>query len=359
MSNELVLSFLTMDSFLDKAHERVIELYNRKLPAQRTREWYQARTESITASDLANVLPMSKTICDFYVTEFGLHDTFSYSEKKTCNKYSTLRETIIKKTEMNAQHNIRADKKDTLPSDAIMHGQMFEPVSQMIYSQIKGEDILEVGLVKHPSIGFIAASPDGIAVQSGTMLEIKCPSKRPVTNIPPLWYWIQMQAQMECCNLTMCDFFDCQFVKYLFEDEWRHDATQWLTTNADSKQHKYGILLEDPSASQDKRYIYAPVTTVTPDQFDKWVSEEQSQKKGLKPIYYALEEYYLTPVRKQPNWLEVVLPKIEEAWNLITFFRARENADAYLEFINGGKKRQMKPREVKNELEGTFVQCLC
>jgi putative phage-type endonuclease len=303
---------------------------------------------------------MSQDICEFYVSEFSLHDTFKYNAKKCCNKYSTLRDTVIKKTEMNAQHNVRSDKKDTFPSDAIMHGQMFEPVSQMIYSQIKGEDILEVGLVKHPSIGFIAASPDGIAVETGTMLEIKCPSKRPVSNVPPLWYWIQMQAQMECCNLTVCDFFDCQFVKYLFDDEWQEDAEKWHKENPESRYHKFGILLEKPNAPMESKYLYAPVSTVTPMQFETWASQEQEQNPVLKRVYYSLAEFHLTPVRKQPKWLEVVLPKIEEAWNLVTFFRAKENAEKYREFITGGK-RQMKPRdETKGgATSGMFIQCLC
>lgn len=360
LANQLSLFFIEMEDFMHKAHDRVIELYNRKLPAQRTAEWYKARTESITASDLANVFPMSREICEFYVNEFNLSESFTYSTKKGCNKYSTLRDLVIKKTEMGAEHRVRSEKKDNFPSDAIMHGQMFEPVSQMIYSQIKQEDILEVGLVKHPEISFLAASPDGIAVQSGTMLEIKCPSKRPVSNVPPLWYWIQMQAQMECCNLTMCDFFDCQFVKYLFADEWRKDADEWMKDNPDTKHHQYGILMEVDTMCSDKEYIYAPVDTVTPDQFEEWAAKQEEEDPSHKRVYYTLHKYHLTAVRKQPNWLEVTLPKIEEAWNTITYYRAKENAEKYQEFIAKKTRASNSNGSGANRfLQGTLSECLC
>jgi hypothetical protein len=118
--------------------------------------------------------------------------------------------------------------------------------------------------VKHPSVAFLAASPDGISMQTGTMLEIKCPSMRPVTNIPPLWYWIQMQAQMECCGLDICDFFDCEFVKYLFYDEWKVDA---LKEEPDDF-HRFGIAIN----TGKNVYEYAPVSVVRVEEFESWAS---------------------------------------------------------------------------------------
>ena len=38
------------------------------------------------------------------------------------------------------------------------------------------------------------------------MLEIKCPPIRKFTTEVPEHYWIQMQGQLETCDLEECDF---------------------------------------------------------------------------------------------------------------------------------------------------------
>ena len=38
------------------------------------------------------------------------------------------------------------------------------------------------------------------------MLEIKCPTKRPITGFIPEYYHYQVQGQLEVCNLNYCDF---------------------------------------------------------------------------------------------------------------------------------------------------------
>ena len=61
------------------------------------------------------------------------------------------------------------------------------------------------GCIRHPTINFLAASPDGID-EDGTMIEIKCVYSRKITGIPKKVYYDQMQLQMEVCNLNKCIF---------------------------------------------------------------------------------------------------------------------------------------------------------
>ena len=49
------------------------------------------------------------------------------------------------------------------------------------------------------------------------MLEIKNIVNREITGIPKKEYWVQMQLQMEVCNLPECDFLETRFKEY--EDE--------------------------------------------------------------------------------------------------------------------------------------------
>jgi hypothetical protein len=49
------------------------------------------------------------------------------------------------------------------------------------------------------------------------MLEVKNIVNRDINGIPKEDYWIQMQLQLECCNLEYCDFVETRFKEY--EDE--------------------------------------------------------------------------------------------------------------------------------------------
>jgi hypothetical protein len=82
---------------------------------------------------------------------------------------------------------------------------------------------------KTPKYDYIAASPDGINVDSnneryGRMVEIKNIYNREIDGIPTDNYWIQMQFQMEVCDLDECDFFETRMKEYS-EEEFYADTT--------------------------------------------------------------------------------------------------------------------------------------
>ena len=56
--------------------------------------------------------------------------------------------------------------------------------------------------------------------QINKLLEIKCPLYRTITGEIPLYYWIQMQIQMEVCNMPECDYFECNFRQYADKNEY-------------------------------------------------------------------------------------------------------------------------------------------
>ena len=73
--------------------------------------------------------------------------------------------------------------------------------------------VYDYGCLPHPKYKFLAASPDGInddpeSPLFGRMLEIKNVVSRKITGIPKKEYWIQMQLQMEVCDLDECDFLE-------------------------------------------------------------------------------------------------------------------------------------------------------
>ena len=59
------------------------------------------------------------------------------------------------------------------------------------------------------------------------MLEIKCPPKRQFTDEVPLHYWMQMQGQLEVCDLEECDFLQVKIEEYNSFREYVEDCSRF------------------------------------------------------------------------------------------------------------------------------------
>jgi hypothetical protein len=76
----------------------------------------------------------------------------------------------------------------------------------MLYEELYGEKTHELGLLPHPTIDFLAGSPDGVT-ESGRLIEIKCPLRRDIgEGDVPGHYMPQLQLLMEIMDLDVCDF---------------------------------------------------------------------------------------------------------------------------------------------------------
>ena len=62
------------------------------------------------------------------------------------------------------------------------------------------------------------------------MLEIKCPLSRKIEmegdidDILPIYYQVQVQLQLECCDLDECDFWQCKITEYVSRVEFINDT---------------------------------------------------------------------------------------------------------------------------------------
>jgi putative phage-type endonuclease len=194
-------------------HPKVEKLLKISQPEQLSTEWFKARENAITASSAASLMKRDRITCEEYVCRFDLQNKFVY-DNKCCNPYSSRNQYFIDKC-------IGSKFKGSV---ATFHGQKYESVISDLYSNIKNTEILEFGLLKHPKYDFIAASPDGITVD-GVAIEIKAPYRRKITGIPPLYYYIQVQIQLEVCDLETCDFVEMEFVEFITEQEWLDEET--------------------------------------------------------------------------------------------------------------------------------------
>lgn len=325
--------FYAQNGFHQEAHPQVYKLWNYPQFAQRTPEWYSARHQAISASDVAKALFKTTEAMSHFNDSFGV-TKFTPKPDVSCDKYGCLNDLLFKKTD---GPSWRDDDRT-----AMKWGQQHEPVVQSIYSQMHQVDLLEFGSMRHPDIPFLLASPDGITVK-GRMLEIKCPLSRQVHPTPLLHYHMQMYMQLECCDLEVCDFMDNCFRHYYVdprkpveESDWYRHSQQWWRDHPDSKHHVYGIMLRrsvtlEKDESEDKRYIYAPLDVVTTEDFIKW-AKTTAQKQMLEyeesteRVYYHLCDYHITEVIRQPEWLRLNLPQLEKVWNQILALRGDKDA---------------------------------
>ena len=256
---------------------RVKELLEKPQSEQRSKAWYDKRYNTIGASETAAI--------------------FNKSPFTSLNKY---KEKKIKPREAHQE----------MPFNIFCHhGVKYEPIAQQLYCKKNNTKIIEYGSINHEIIPYIAASPDGIT-EDGTMLEIKCPFKRVITGIPPIYYWIQMQQQLEVCNLNKCDFLECKIAEY---DTWD------LFTNDEDYIEKSCIIEYNHNDKLD--YKYPDIFLKNKDDIMKWLQkqkqiiEKEPLNQYIRIIFWKLEFYSCMPVYRNKNWWNNNFPKVDSFWN--------------------------------------------
>jgi len=275
---------------------------------QRTPIWYETRKGLITASDFAQALGEGK--------------------------FGTQKELLVKKCGYEAEAAFNA----TCPP--LKWGTMFEPVAGTIYTQRNGTELIEFGLLKHPTIQYFGASPDGVT-ENGIMVEIKCPFKRKINGEVPLQYYYQIQGQLDVCGLDECDFFECEFEEYdSFEDleVWDEAEDSGVAGGSASPRFERGVILE----YADLVYKYSP--TIGPkvrdwkEQLQKWMENDEDLAKVKKTHIYALVKTNTVRVYKSVDFLEEKLDLLKEVWDKIKEYRA--DKDLYLNEVGAAQKKE-------------------
>jgi len=218
------------------------------------------------------------------------------------------------------------------PSSPMHWGKRYEPVSTSLYSRWFDVEVNEYGCIRHPNYSSLGASPDGVVSTPGPfygrMLEIKNVVNRELTGIPKREYWIQMQLQMEACNLPLCDFLECQFVEYTTWDAANADGT--FNRTADGK-HKGALLMLFDTVAQRIRYFYPPLAITELADYERWEKETRTanpRMEWMQRIWWRLESHSLITVERHCEWFNSVLWRFEHAWNEILAARAAAKAEA-------------------------------
>jgi putative phage-type endonuclease len=262
---------------------------------QRTPEWYEARNAMITASDFAQAIGKGKfgTQRDFYIKKSGYEDdNFDQS------------------------------------NPALQWGVMFEQVACDAYSvKNNGIHVHEFGLLKHPTVPHLGASPDGIS-ELGIMLEIKCPYRRKITGEIPYQYYCQMQGQLDVCDLAECDYLECKITTYASQSEFE--------SKFDADEDYKGIVVD--TVDGNRHYVDKALWKDLSSQIE-WLSsfpEEQVQKI----TFWRLDTYSCQRVYKRTEFISDLYPQLAKSWQQIVSFK--QDRPSYDQFIGSVKKKPVR-----------------
>jgi len=282
----------------DSVSSRVQRLNDAPNPEQRTQAWYDSRYNLLTASNLWKALG----------TE-AQRNSLIYEK---CRPYTMFVE--------------ECSRHGNLSVENTMHwGHKYESVSIALYEKRTQSHIQNYGCIVHKEHAFLGASPDGIVSSSigdfsvGRMVEIKNIVNREITGIPLDHYWIQMQIQMEVCDLEECDFVETRFKEFV-------DEAAYLESTIEDK----GILLRfvqrqtlDDLCSVDRImldpfYEYAPIGLTNDSEWIQECREKHAPKYVLAhTVYWYLDQYSCVLVRRNRDWFQAALPKIREVWDTV------------------------------------------
>lgn len=285
--------------------EKILVIQNTPQPQQRSVEWYQFRHNLITASSIW----------------------------KTLKSQSTINQIIYEKCKPYSVPNVNN-------VESPLHwGHKYEPVSISYYEYIYNTKIGDYGCIKHPKYYFIGASPDGINIDEnnnryGRMLEIKNIVNRKINGIPKMEYWIQMQIQMETCNLNECDFLETQFKEYNNYNEFINDGNFNYT-----KDNKLKGIIIAFTFENNIYYEYAPIMLAYNDyeEWEKKILYKNRDKVWVQNIYWKLEKISNVLVLRNKLWFNSILEEVKKIWKIIEYER-----------INGYEHRAPNKRSKSN-----------
>ena len=314
---------------LELCSEDITELENKiqglrdiPQPVQRTPEWYTFRSNLITASNAWKAFESQAAINQLiYEKCQPAKQAIADEDVKVINNVNT--------------------------STAMHHGQKYEPLSVMLYESLYKTQVEDFGCIQHPIYKFLGASPDGINVDKnseryGRMLEIKNPVSREITGIPKKEYWVQMQLQMEVCDLDECDFLETKFVEYPDFKSFKEDA--------DSTKER-GVIIQFYTKENIPFYAYKPLHLKSDEEVSQWEDEtitlyesEPYQYTYTKYIYWKLEKISCVLVLRNREWFKNNIGQLEKVWKIVEEERVT------------GYEHRAPNRKIKTESTKTYVE---
>ena len=381
-------------------------------PAQRSKEWFAMRNEVASASDGGTVVGLNpyENVFDFIVkkvhgkpfqTSIDCYHGKKYEQVATMS-YEYRMNVKVKEFGLcrHPKHRILGASPDGIVCEYKLRNDFNEDWEKVVarfdkirdqiieeqakidgdpsqMNEVQKEDFYRKVMIKFNKKKERLMDPKCKKTKYvGRMLEIKCPYRRkilmdpkapevygphgePITDIKkdvkkgvcPAYYWVQVQLQLECCDLDECDFWQTEIWEYEDAEDFVEDTDPdhpWLS--ASSKQEKGALIqivpfdkINDESMEYMDRiynfaeFIYQPRVDMTPQEVDMWLLETIKNLKWTHKGYvFESVKYYKIintrsiTIKRDTKWFAENLPKFQEIWGYVEYFRANEDKSKLL-----------------------------
>ncbi len=366
-----------------------IEVY-RKLesqyyPAQRSPEWFKMRDEMTTASDGGTVVGLNPYEPVFgFITKKVHGKPFETSEDCYHGKKYEQVATMSYEYRMNVKVKefglCRHPKYDFLGAspDGIVSEYKLKTKDGRSWEDID----VELEMIKDWKDKRKFMAEFGIKTKFvGRMLEIKCPMRRKILMDPdaievygvhgekitdikkdskkgicPTYYWVQVQLQLQCCELEECDFWQCEISEYCDKDDFLEDTDTicpWLSRQTG---HEKGAVIQLMPYEQlnnktmeykDRIYnfagfIYQPRMDMTPLEIDRWICDTlQNLKKTHKGmafesvLYWKIVATRNITIKRDDKWFADNVVTFRQMWEYVKYLRGNKDKSILLKkYIN-------------------------
>jgi hypothetical protein len=204
------------------------------------------------------------------------------------------------------------------------------------------------------------------------MVEIKCPFAREIQTggeiidgICPYYYWVQVQLQLQCCELQRCDFIQCVIKEYdnqeeFLEDEYvaNHIENNNELTAINNTFGRNAVIQLLPlnfvqKVKYEKRewyskYLYPPSLNMTKEEVVQWIEKERKDFPNHKwakdykfdrACYFRITQSHNCTIMRDDPWFEQCVPKLKVTWDKIAYLRANpEEALKFKATVDARKK---------------------
>lgn len=326
-------------------------LQARELAPQLSDEWFRIRREEIfSATDVGALLGM--------------------------DKYKSREKVLAVKGGMQA---------DSFTGNQFTeHGRTFEDVIRAIHEWMCGEPIDSLGLLRHPTLSFLGASPDGIGSRTLRLKEFKCPMRRGIERgqCPP-GYWAQIQLQLNVCELSEADYVEAHLISNrlysaplaadLPRKPWpapvfsTAEPVVWSrpeasVTSCSPFLRATTSAADDDDAAADVFYGYIAKyeqTTVYPEMDGTVLGQdprcgidsimEQLTRRGVDSsqvtwFRWECETYHSMPVTRDDVWWIKSVPILEESWQEVLRRRRDRTTTSDSSSTDSSHRVAKKPR---------------
>jgi putative phage-type endonuclease len=310
--------------------QQINVLRNKPQPIQRTKEWYEFRHNLITASNAYKAFENQKVKNQLIYEKCKPLDPSLYKEEE-------IKEVIMVNT-----------------NTTLHWGQKYEPLSVKIYEHIYDTKIEDFGCIQHKNYLFIGASPDGINVDPnskryGRMLEIKNIVNREIDGIPKKEYWVQMQLQMEVCELDECDFLETKFTEYLDYSAFLDDTQDENNICLSKENHMKGVIIYFHTKEGKPFYVHKPLDMIhsftlwEENMVDYYQDNPEFNYIYMKTHYWKLEKLSCVLVCRNQQWFKDNVKELEDIWDTIK----KERVTGY---------QHREPNRKQKKTENTIVK---